>query len=328
MFFLLQKIIPISLIKPCFLDFYIDFCYNIKVNKHFFMVVFQEVRVMSVGIITDSTSDFLKSHAENRNIEIANLKITVDGKDYIDGEDLTHQEFYDLMRVSKEIPKTSQVTPDRFMEIFEKALQKYDEVIGIFISSDMSGTYQSACIARDSLECDGSDRIHIIDSRQTTYGLQILVDIAADLRDEGKTAEEIVPELEKTKNKIHLYAMIDDLKNLKKGGRTSLAGLVIGTAFHIKPVITVTDGKSKVISKLKGKKNAIQFMCKQYIEKCADFSKPIYVAHTDCVELLNQFKDALTEVAGSERKFVDAEVGATIATHVGLGCIGFAQIEK
>ena len=69
-------------------------------------------------------------------------------------------------------------------------------------------------------------------------------------------------------------------------------------------------------------------MCKTYIEKCADLTKPIYVAHTDCIELLDQFKEALTKSAGSERSFVDAEVGATIATHVGLGCIGFAQIEK
>ena len=280
---------------------------------------------MSVGIITDSTADFLASHAEKRNIEIARLKIIVDGNEYIDGVDITNKEFYGIMKESKEIPKTSQVTPDKFITIFEDALERYDEVIGIFISSEMSGTYQSAMIAKDAI---GSDKIHIIDSRQTTYGLQLLVDICADLRDEGKTASEIVPELERIKSKIHLYAMIDDLKNLKKGGRTSLAGLVIGTAFHIKPVITVADGSSKVIAKLKGKKNAIEFMCKTYIEKCADLTKPIYVAHTDCIELLDQFKEALTKSAGSERSFVDAEVGATIATHVGLGCIGFAQIEK
>lgn len=279
---------------------------------------------MSIKIITDSTSDFIQSYAEKRDIEIAHLKVIIDGEEYIDGVNLSKKDFYDKMKKSKEVPKTSQVTPGQFVEMFENALKTHDAVIGIFLSSSLSGTYQSAVIAKETIN---NDNIFVIDSNQTTYALQLLVDLAADMRDQGKDAKEIVDTINQVKSKVRLYAMIDDLKNIKKGGRLSTAGLIIGTAFHIKPVITVIDGSVHIAQKVKGRKKAIEFMVQRYMEKCMDFTRPIYIAHTDCMELLNEFKQKFIEVAG-EKKFIDAEVGATIATHVGCGCIGFAQIEK
>lgn len=279
---------------------------------------------MSIKIITDSSSDFLQSYADERDIQIAHMKVIIDGEEYIDGVTLSKKEFYEKMRNSKEVPKTSQVPPAQFTEMFEEALKTNDAVIGIFLSSHLSGTYQSAVMAKEAV---GSDNVYVIDSQQATFALQMLVNIAADMRDEGLEAKEIVDKINEIKGKIRLYAMIDDLKNLKKGGRLSTAGLVIGTAFHIKPIITVIDGSVHIAEKVKGRKKAIEFMCQRYMDKCKDFTKPIYIANTDCVELFNEFKQKFNELAG-ECKFVDAEVGTTIATHVGCGCIGFAQIEK
>lgn len=279
---------------------------------------------MSIKIITDSSSDFLQSYADERDIQIAHMKVIIDGEEYIDGVTLSKKEFYEKMRNSKEVPKTSQVPPAQFTEMFEEALKTNDAVIGIFLSSHLSGTYQSAVMAKEAV---GSDNVYVIDSQQATFALQMLVNIAADMRDEGLEAKEIVDKINEIKGKIRLYAMIDDLKNLKKGGRLSTAGLVIGTAFHIKPIITVIDGSVHIAEKVKGRKKAIEFMCQRYMDKCIDFTKPVYIANTDCVEVFNEFKQKFNELAG-ERKFVDAEVGTTIATHVGCGCIGFAQIEK
>ncbi|MEG1448788.1 MAG: DegV family protein, partial [Oscillospiraceae bacterium] len=206
---------------------------------------------MSIKIITDSTSDYLKSYADERDIEIAHLKVIIDNEEYIDGVNLSKKEFYEKMRAAKEVPKTSQVTPAQFTQMFENALEKHDQVIGIFLSSSLSGTYQSAVIAKEALN---NENIFVVDSNQTTFAMQMLVDIAADMRDEGKDAKEIVDKLNEIKGKIKLYAMIDDLKNLKKSGRLSTAGLVIGTALHIKPVITVIDGTAHIAEKVKGKK--------------------------------------------------------------------------
>lgn len=280
---------------------------------------------MSVKIVVDSTCDITKEFAKENDIKTFPLKVLFGEKEYIDDIDLTRQEFYEKLTSSKTLPTTSQVTPDEFSVYFEKAKELGDEVVGIFISANLSGTFQSAKIAKEMTDFEGA---YLVDSKCATATAQILVDIAINMRNEGKSAKEIYEQLEKTKEKVKLYAIIDDLKNLKKGGRLSGAGAVIGAAFHVKPIITLNDeGKIIIAGKAKGRKNANEFILNKYVEERDENFKNVYVGNSDCPKFAKDFKDAVTENCG-ERNFIESSVGAVIATHVGINCVVIGFISK
>lgn len=273
---------------------------------------------MSVKIIVDSTCDITKDFAKENDIRTFPLKVLFGDEEFIDDIDLTRQEFYEKLSQAKTLPTTSQVTPDEFAEYFEKAREEDDEVVGIFISSTLSGTYQSAKIAKEMTDFDNA---YLVDSGCATVTTQVLVDMAIKMRDMGKSAKEIYDALEIAKEKVKLYAIVDDLKNLKKGGRLSGAGAIIGTAFHVKPIITISDeGKIVVAGKAKGRKNATDFILQKYIEEHDDSFKTLYVGNSDCPDFAQEFKDAVTQNCG-EREFKECSIGAVIATHVGINCV-------
>ena len=280
---------------------------------------------MSVKIIVDSTCDITKDYAKENGIKTFPLKVLFDEEEFIDDIDLTRQEFYKKLSQSKKLPTTSQVTPDEFAGYFEKAKEDGDDVVGIFISSTLSGTYQSAKIAKEMTDFDNA---YLVDSGCASVTAQVLVDMAIQMRDMGKSAKEIYNGLEIAKEKVKLYAIVDDLKNLKKGGRLSGTAAVIGTAFHVKPIITITDeGKIGVAGKAKGRKNATDFILQKYIEEHDGRVKTLYVGNSDCPDFAQEFKDAVTQNCG-EREFKECSIGAVIATHVGTNCVIIGFVSK
>src|SRR5699024_1927769 len=155
-----------------------------------------------IKIITDSTSDIDLKYAQELNVEVVPLKVIIDGKEYKDRIDLQPEEFYDLLVNSQTLPSTSQPSPQDFVDLYETAKNNNDSVIVITLSSVISGTYQSANLAKDLVDYDD---IYVIDSLGTTQMQRLLVLKAVALRDEGMVAQDIYTFLEEYKHRIRLY---------------------------------------------------------------------------------------------------------------------------
>ena len=176
----------------------------------------------NITIITDSASDI--SQNNNKGVTVLPMTITFGEENYEDGVSLTPDSFYMKLIESSALPKTSQVSPYAFGQAYENALKSADYVIVITLSSKLSGTYQSACIAAD----DYDGRVFVIDSENVTVGEQILIDYALSLIDKGIEVNTIVSQLNTIKKRIRLVALLDTLEYLKKGGRISSGAAFLG----------------------------------------------------------------------------------------------------
>lgn len=276
---------------------------------------------MSIRIITDSTSDISQQQAETLNISVLPLRVIFQEGEYADGIDLQNDEFYEKLIQSSVLPTTSQVTPDQFLSHFEDAKNKKDTVIVITLSEKLSGTYQSATIAKDLSEYDD---IHIIDSLNVTLGLQILVHHAIDLLHYGHTAYEIIEKLEVDKHKIRLYAFVENLEYLRKGGRLSSVSALAGTLLNIKPIIEITDGKVGVAGKARGNTGAYSKLLK-LIEQSGDIDRTKYicVGYTGSIDNLNPFLQ-YAEGKIDLTNHLTSPIGSVVGTHAGPGACGIA----
>jgi len=274
---------------------------------------------MSIKIITDSTCDIPKHLIDKYGIIELPLTVHFGDEEYRDRVDITSEEFYDKLVKSQKSPTTSQVNPVAFEEAFRKELEKGNSIISIHISSDLSGTYQSAVIAKESI---GSDRISIIDSRTATFALGAIVLKTAELVEKGLTHEEVVREVEEFKNKVNLLIVVDTLEYLKRGGRLSGAQAMIGGMLNIKPILTIKDGKVVVVDKARGIKKALKSIIDIMKQKSDSINNQVVgIAQAKCPETVNELKLLIAEEFGNTQ-FVDANVGSVIATHVGPGAFG------
>lgn len=281
---------------------------------------------MSVQIIVDSIADVTGEDREKLII----LPVTIrfdDGSEYKDGEDISHQEFYERLIESDALPTTSQVTPYEYGQVFEKVKQAGDEAIVITMSSKLSGTYQSACIAAEDYE----GIITVVDSLSVAVGERALVDLAMILRDEGRSANEIADIISVERNNLQVVAVLDTLEYLKKGGRISSAVAFAGGVLAVKPVVGVVDGSVVMYGKARGSKNAGNALVTQ-INACGgiDFTKPYRVGYTGLSDHL--LKKYIADSSDMWDKYVDdipyQTIGCGIGTHVGPGAAAAAFFPK
>lgn len=276
---------------------------------------------MAVKIVTDSTSDLPKQIAEQYGISVVPLKVLFGDEEYRDGIDLTNEEFYTKMARQKELPTTAQVNPGEFEEEFSKHLDNGDDVIGIFISSKLSGTYSSAVMAKEILN---KGRIYVIDSKSATFGLGLLVIEAAEMAAQGIDAEEIYQRIEILKDQVVFYGVIDTLEYLKKGGRLSATSAIAGSILGIKPIISLIDGAVAVIGKARGRKKAFLWMMGDLKENHVDLNgKRICIAHAMAPEGIKELKQLILH-QHKPKELVEFSLGPVIGTHAGPGCIGFS----
>jgi DegV family protein with EDD domain len=209
---------------------------------------------MGIRIITDSMCDVPKDFVEKYGIKVMPLTVYFGEQSFKDGIDLTLEEFLAKLEVAEELPTTSQVPPGEFIEAFREELAKGNKVISLHGSSRLSGTYNSAMIAKNQL---GSADIHVIDTMSITLGAGMLVIKAARLAEAGMEAEEVFREIEAAKERMKHIIIVDTLKYLHKGGRLSLSATVVGSILNIKPILTMQDGKFELFDKARGIKKAI-----------------------------------------------------------------------
>lgn len=279
-----------------------------------------------IRILTDSTADILPEQGKKLGVQIVPLNVTFEnGITYKDGIELSHDEFYERLVNCKELPVTSQPSPELFLKEFNEAKAAGDDIIAILISSNLSGTFQSATIAAE--ECD-YDRIFIVDSGTVTMGIQLLVKMAIRLKDENKTSEEIVKILNEEKDKIRIVAIVNELKYLQKGGRLSKAAAFAGGILGIKPVVVAKNGVIKAPGKARKMSEAIEMMFKlAEKEGGIDTTKDIMAAYCADEKFLEDILKALKE----KLELDDIEygtIGSVVGTHVGPKAAGFTYFVK
>ena len=278
-----------------------------------------------IKIITDSTSDIDLKYAQELNVEVVPLKVIIDGKEYKDRIDLQPEEFYDLLVNSQTLPSTSQPSPQDFVDLYETAKNNNDSVIVITLSSVISGTYQSANLAKDLVDYDD---IYVIDSLGTTQMQRLLVLRAVAFRNEGMNAKDLYTFLEAYKHRIRLFAFVDTLEYLYKGGRLSRTAATAGTLLKFKPIIGFDEGKLDVFAKARGTQKAtakIIDLIQQDGEM--DLDEPICIGYTGSSDGLDKFENTLRETLHFGET-LHGIVGPVIGTHAGPGARLIAYVKK
>lgn len=279
-----------------------------------------------VKIITDSTCDLEVEKLNELGVEMIPLTVLFGEDSFKDRVELSPADFYAKLETSAELPTTSQVNPAIFEDAFRKHIDNGDEVLGIFLSGNASGTCQSARIAAESI---GSDKISIVDSKQLTVGMTVLLMECVRLRDEGKTAKEIKTYIDEIKSKVRLVSMFSTLKYLCMGGRISKTAATFGTILGIYPMICIENGEGsvKVAGKVKGKKAAMKFIKDYFEANPADETKPVVFGHTNSLEDLEVLKETMADSVKNEN-CLTCNIGCVIGTHAGPGAVALAYISK
>ena len=280
---------------------------------------------MKIRIITDTPSDITIKEGKKLNIDIVPLKIIFDEKSYLEDIELSMEDFYKKLKTAKNLPTTSTPSPEDYLKFFEEAKNAGEEVIVITLSGSVSGTYQCANLAKNMANYSN---IYIIDSAQATIGQRLLVEYAIQLREQGKTAKEIVEIIEEVKKKVVLYAMVDTLEYLHKGGRLSKRSTIAGTILKIKPIITLKEGAVSLIGKARGANGAMKTIFDLISQESPiDPSLPVYFGSTNNYELCYSCK----EKADKKYNLTNTKmypVGGVIGTHVGPGAYVIAYLKK
>lgn len=269
---------------------------------------------MTIKLLTDSTSDISQAEGKSRGITVIPLKITFGGETFHDNITISHNEFFNRLTASTDLPTTSQPTPEDFLPAFESAKANGDALICIMLSSGLSGTVQSALIAK---EMCAYNHIYVIDSLQAVAGLRLLVDLADYLIKEGRSAPEIVAEIESARKKVKLHAVIDTLTYLHKGGRLSSAVTMVGTLMKVKPLLTLKDGVLSITGKGMGTKDGNAKSLKMMTDLPeADPRLPIYFGYTQNKLPCDKFQALAVATYGITR-MESHSVGGVIGTHIG-----------
>lgn len=280
---------------------------------------------MKITLITDSTCDLSPEFLASKGIKMASLKVLFGEEEYIDKINLSNADFYKKMSQSAKLPTTSQVNPNEFVELFEKELEEGNEVIGLFISSELSGTYNAASIAKMMLD---SEKIHLIDSRTTSFGLALLVLKAHELIQSGMNAKAVLEAIQPFIDKSQLYGMLDTLENLKKGGRLTSGAALIGSMLSLKPIIEVKEGLVNVANKARGSKKGMQWMVDQLHMNFPEGKiDTLGIAYANDREKMEQLKTLVLESLTVET-FIEVEIGSVVGTHTGEGAVGVAFFKK
>lgn len=275
---------------------------------------------MGVVIMTDSSCDLPLSYIEKNKIPFVSLTCHFNDQDYKDdfGKTFTYRQFYDGLR-NNEMPTTSQCNVYEFANIFMDIIKKGNSIVYIGMSSGISGTINTANIARKQiLESNKEADITIIDSKCACIGQGILVYNAVEMVKNGFKKEEIVEWIENNKNNINHWFMVGSLKHLKYGGRISGAAATIGTLMKINPIIFINDeGKLINVSNVRGRKKAVKYLLDKFEERTVGVkNQTVMISHGDCLDEALSLKKQVEERFGIKDIIINF-VGPVIASHTG-----------
>lgn len=277
---------------------------------------------MAIRIITDSASDLEESFIQTEGIGIINLPLTFGETVY---ESLDKDIFYEMLAKCEELPKTSQPSPQTVLDVFEEAKEAGDSVVAIVLSSALSGTYQCFQLAKQMADYD---EIYIVDSLSATIGMAYQVKEAVRLRNEGLDAATIAEKVDQFKSRVTLYAVMNTLENLYKGGRLNKAAAQVGTIANLKPIITLSkEGEVAVTDKCIGLGMSGKAMLKKLKNASIDPFYPVQPIYsydpTNCQNFLAKLAVQMPEIQVEE----PMNIGSVIGTHIGPEAYGIVYVE-
>lgn len=280
---------------------------------------------MKIALVTDSTSVLTKKEAEDNNVIVTPIPIIVDDKEYLEGINITSSQFFEMQRNGAAFPKTSQPAIGEMIELFDKLHDDgYDAIIAITLSSGISGFYETLKnIARNNPQYG----LYPYDSKMTVRLQGYLVLATAQMIKAGYEPQEILNRLDQIRNTIDEFFVVDDLKNLSRGGRLSNASAFIGTMLHIKPLLTFKDGKIIAFDKIRSLKRAVSKVEELTIERTSKLSYRdklrLFVFHSNDAKQAEGIREFIEENFPGMPVDV-AEFSPVIATHLGEKSIAIA----
>ncbi|KFZ42902.1 DegV family protein [Anoxybacillus flavithermus] len=272
-----------------------------------------------VKIVTDSTVDLPKEKIEAWDIRVVPLSISIDGQTYLDGVDLTPQQFIEKMKQANELPKSSQPSAGQFLQVYDELGEAGYDVISIHMTGGMSGTVRSA----ESAAAMTKANVTVVDSRFISLALGFQVLEAAKMAAEGKTVAEIVSRLDAIRANTHLFVVVDTLENLVKGGRIGRGKAMIGSLLNIKPIASLEDGVYTPVTKVRSQSQIVKYLTNQFVEHTKEKTiRAVGIAHADALDLSERLKQSIAEATGWTQTDI-VYTTPIISTHTGPGAIGF-----
>lgn len=279
-----------------------------------------------VRIITDSAADFEPFELEKQKITCVPMGVALGGEEYKENVNLSKDQFFALLASTGDTPKSSQPSPEVLMNLFAEAKAAGEEALYISLSSALSGTYQTAVMTREDAEYDGA---YVFDSRNATGGQRLIVEYAVRLRDAGKNAEEIIAALETIRDKIVLFACIDTLEYLYRGGRISQTVYKLGTMAQVKPIIRVSEeGAIEVPAKAMGMRKGMDQLVKKLEVQKPSADHRIYVMYTADRTIGRTLAQKLSAMGYEIPEEQIVQVGAAIGSHIGPNACGVVYVAE
>ncbi len=286
------------------------------------------MRHLTVKILTDSGSDLPRHFFEENNVTLLSLGVHLDGNDYEDIATIEPVTVFDAMRKGS-APKTSQVSPHRFKEVFTEIAKEKQSAVYIAFSSQLSGTYQTAVMMSEEVKEEYPDLdLTIIDTKCASLGQGLVVKAAAELAASGATKDEVVNLATFYSTHMEHLFTVDDLEYLARGGRISKTSAFVGGLLNIKPLLNMEDGKLIPLEKIRGKKKVYKRIIELMTERGTDLSKQtIGISHADAEPEVLELQKVFEEKFGCKSFYVNM-IGAAIGSHVGPGTISVFFLNK
>lgn len=280
-----------------------------------------------IRIVTDSISDLTQEEAQAGDFRVLPLTVRFGQEEFRDGIDLDRDAFYARLIAATELPKTSQISPEEFDRAFREELKDpANEVLCVTGSSKLSGTWQSAMMAREM--SDAPERIHIVDSLNVSLGEAALVRIALARRGQVSSAAALKDFLEGYVRRACLIGKAEVLKYLVMGGRLSVLGGAVGSALHIKPLLRLMDGKLSQAGICRSKHRAMEWFAQQLQDAPPDPAVPLIIAHAHAPESAAELRDYLRQALPDLPPIEEMEIGIVVGTHGGPGIIGLSWMAR
>ena len=286
-----------------------------------------------IKIIADSTCDLSQEILDKHDIQLASLKITIEGKEYRDRVDITPDEFYEQIENYSEPPTTGMPSPAEFTELMKKAVADgYSEILCICMSSGTSASFQSAELGRNYFhEIDEYKDVpvHVVDSRSMSHGSGWLIMKSARLRDQGATFQELIDFNESYKLNVKHFLSVDDLDHLIRSGRLSNASAFIGKILRLKPIMSMKDAKGAIVAKERGRKRVLEHYVNAFKKRVdEDVTDFILIGYTSDINYAKNLKGKIEKETDFKGEIFIMQMGVAVGTHVGLGGLSLFFIEK
>ena len=278
---------------------------------------------MTVKIVTDSTSDIPPQLAAQLGICVIPLHVHFGNEVYRDGVDLSNEEFYKRLIVSKRLPTTSTVSPSDFAQVCDVLADQTDEILAILISSKLSATYDVALQGRDLIKAKNC-RVEVLDSQLICMALGLIVVAAAKEAQKGANLDQVIARTNDVRSRIHVRMAFDTLEYVRRGGRIGGGQYLLGNLLHFKPILTLKDGLATPVTRERTRPKAIEYLL-NFATSFANV-EDMAVASTTTPEDIEQMLNSLGATFPKERIYVST-IGSVMGTHLGPGAIGVAVVE-